>query len=380
MLRLTLFTLALSSTILLGQSGNSTISGTVKDASDAVVPEARIQIVNVETGVKSETTSNSSGLYRVSSLVPGSYKIETDAQGFDHLSRGPIVLQVSQTLSIDLVVQIGAQSAAVNIVDTAPVTETQSSNIGQAVNRQMLAGLPLPNRAASSLASLAPGVVMIDSGSGTAENYPVFSVAGGRARNQNFTLDGGNVSNAVGLTRPQQLTSLPVDAMQEFRVISNNYSAEFGHSTGGIVTMATRSGTNQFHGSLFESLQNDVFNARNFFSANRAPVRLNQYGGTFGGPIRKDKTHFFVTWEQTRQLTSFDTTSTVPTLLNRQGDFSDLRNTAGKPIAIYDPGTGSTAATRRPFAGNIIPASRFDTVALAAMAYFPLPNRAGTST
>src|ERR1700675_1367359 len=182
-------------------------------------------------------------------------------------------------------------------------------------------GLPLPNRAASSLVSLAPGVIMIDPGTGTAENYPVFSVAGGRARNQNFILDGGNVSNAVGLTRPQQLPSLPVDAMQEFRVITNNYAAEYGHSTGGIVSMSTRAGTNQYHGSLFESLQNDVFNARNFFAPAKAPVRLNQYGGSLGGPIRKDKTHFFVTWEQTRQLISFDTTSTVPTLIERQGDF-----------------------------------------------------------
>src|SRR5882724_9833690 len=142
MLRLTLFTLALSSTVLLAQSGNSTISGTVKDASDAVVPEARIQIVNVETGVRSETTSNASGLYRISSLVPGSYKIEADATGFDHLTRGPIVVQVSQTLALDLIVQVGQQSASVNVTDSAPVTESQSSSMGQAVNRQMLAGLP----------------------------------------------------------------------------------------------------------------------------------------------------------------------------------------------------------------------------------------------
>src|SRR5262245_64993872 len=132
---------------------------------------------------------------------------------------------------------------------------------------------------------------MIDNGTGTAENYPVFSVAGGPARNQNFVLDGGNASNAVGLTRPQQLTSLPVDAMQEFKVIANNYSAEFGHSTGGVVTMSTRSGTNQFHGSLFESLRNDALDARNFFAASKAPIRLNQFGGALGGPIQKDRTH-----------------------------------------------------------------------------------------
>src|SRR5258708_16351049 len=118
---------------------------------------------------------------------------------------------------------------------------------------------------------------MLDTGAGTAENYPVFSVAGGRARNQNFTLDGGNVSNAVGLTRPQQLTTLPVDAMQEFRVIANTSSAEYGHSTGGIVTMSTRAGTNQYHGTLFESLQTTAFNARNFFPPTRSPIRFIQY-------------------------------------------------------------------------------------------------------
>src|SRR5258708_8070001 len=225
----------------------------------------------------------------------------------------------------------------------------------------MLNGLPLPNRAASRLAALAPGVIMIDPGAGTAENYPVFSVAGGRARNQNFILDGGNVSNAVGLTRPQQLTSLPVDAMQEFRVITNNYSAEYGHSTGGIVSMSTRAGTNQYHGSLFESLQNTALNARNFFAANRAPVRLNQFGGTFGGPIRKDKTFFFVTWEQTRQLTSNTIKATVPTLQELTRDFSDLHNSSGKLIQIFDPSSGS-GTTRQPFLTNRIPTNRQNAV------------------
>jgi hypothetical protein len=368
-----------SAPLALAQSGDSTISGSVKDASEAAVASVRVKITNRDTGVQMDTVTNSAGLYRAGALVPGSYRIEADAVGFAHLTRGPLTLQVSQTLAIDLILQVSEQASTVDVVESAPVTESQSSNIAQAVDRQMLAGLPLPNRAASSLAALAPGVVMIDPGTGTAENYPVFSVAGGRARNQNFTLDGGNVSNAVGLTRPQQLTSLPVDAMQEFRVIANNYSAEFGHSTGGVITMSTRSGTGQFHGSAFESLQNNVFNARNFFAATRPPIRLNQYGASLGGPIRREKTFFFVTWERTGQLTSDTTISTVPTALNRGGDFSDLRSSAGKPVLIYDPAT-TAGGSRQAFPGNQIPLARFDPVALAALSYSPLANRAPSLT
>src|SRR4051794_3184922 len=281
------------------QSGSGTLTGTVKDATGAPVPAARIRIVNTASGVSVETISNAEGLYRASSLVPAAYRLEVDLPGFDRLVRTNVVVEVGQVVSLDLTLAVGAQTETMTVTEAAPLTDSQSSNIAQTVNRQMLAGLPLPNRAASSLAALAPGVVMIDSGAGTAENYPVFSVAGGRARNQTFILDGGNVSNAVGLTRPQQLTSLPVDAMQEFRVIANNYSAEYGHSTGGIVTMSTRAGGNEYHGTVFESLRNDVFDARNFFAGTKPPIRLNQFGGALGGRIVKDKTHFFATWEQT---------------------------------------------------------------------------------
>jgi hypothetical protein len=378
-MRAVLFLLA-TATLAAGQVGTSVVTGRITDPTGSSIPTARVKVVNEQSGSEQSTLTNDSGTFRVGSLAPGSYRLEVEADGFQKLIRGPVTVEVAQVLALDLELLLGRANETVSVTEAAPLVESQTSNLGQVVSRQMLAGLPLPNRAASSLAALAPGVVMIDTGAGTAENYPVFSIAGGRARNQNFTLDGGNVSNAVGLTRPQQLTSLPVDAMQEFKVVANNYSAEFGHSTGGIVSMSTRSGTNQYSGSLFESLQNNALNARNFFSAIRSPVRLNQYGGTLGGPIRKDKTHFFLTWEQTRQLTSSDTTSTVPTLLERQGNFSDLRSASAKLIPIYDPLTGSTAATRQPFPGNSIPADRFDLVAIAAMGYFPVPNRTGSST
>jgi len=372
-------TVAAVSGLVLAQTGTSSITGSVTDLTGAALPGVEITLANQETGARFQTLTNETGAYRVASLPPGIYRIEAELAGFDRLSRGPITLQVSQTVAIDLMLQVGQIGTTVDVTESAPLIESQSSDIGQAVTRQMLAALPLPNRAASSLAALAPGVVMIDTGTGTAENYPVFSVAGGRARNQTFVLDGGNATNAVGLTRPQQLTSLPVDAMQEFKVIANNYSAEFGHSTGGVVTMSTRSGTNEFHGSIFESLRNDALDARNFFAAKKSPIRLNQFGGALGGPIRKDRTHFFATWEQTRQKTGDTVTSTVPTLANRAGDFSDLRDGAGQRVIIYDPAT-TVGRDRNAFPGNRIPLDRIDPVARAILNYYPLPNRQGTAT
>lgn len=236
------------------------------------------------------------------------------------------------------------------VQEAGPLTETQSQSVGQLINRRMVAGLPMPNRAASSLVALAPGVVMIDPGQG-AENYPVFSVAGGRGRNQHFSLDGGNATNASGLTRPQQMTSLPMDAMQEFRVVSNNYSAEYGHSAGGVITLTTRSGTNDLHGSVFEFVRNSILDARNFFARERPPLRLNQYGFALGGPIQRDRTHFFASWERTGQTSSVTPLQTVPSEALRAGDFSGLRNANGGPVLIYDPAT-TVDRSRLPFAGH----------------------------
>lgn len=356
------------------QSGTGTLLGIVKDPSGTPMPGVQVRVVNEQTGVAVDTVTNVEGAYRAASLVSGTYRLELTLDGFEPVTRRAIELQVGQTVAVDVTLGLQKRTEAVDVVAGAPLLESQTSTVAQTVTREMLAALPLPNRAASSLAAIAPGVIMIDTGAGTAENYPVFSVSGGRVRNQHFILDGGNASNAVGLTRPQQLTTLPVDAMQEFRVITNNYSAEYGHSTGGVVTMSTRSGTNRYAGSVFESLQNDALNAKNYFAAAKSPLRLNQFGGTLGGPVRRNRTFFFSSWERTRQLTSDTVLSTVPTLLNRQGDFSDLRSSTGAPVAIYDP------LTRQPFEGNVIPADRFDAVGLTALSHYPRPNRAGTAT
>jgi hypothetical protein len=367
--------LLFTSPALYAQSGGSTIAGAITDSTGGQLPGVAVKVTNEDTGISLETVSNGEGIYRFPALVPGKYRIEATLDGFNSAIRQAVTLQVSQTLAVDIMLTVAGQAETVNVTAEAPrLIESQSSNIAQIVTREMIQALPLPNRAASSLVTLAPGVIMIDSGAGTAENYPLFSVSGGRARNQYFSLDGGNASNVVALNRPSQILSLPVDAMQEFKVISNNYAAEYGHSTGGIVTMSTRSGTNTLRGSAFESLRNDALDARNYFATEKPDVSLHQFGGTLGGPIQRNRTFFFGTWERTRQLVSDPILSTVPTLANRQGDFSDLRNAAGQPILIYDP------VTHQPLEGNVIPRERLDPVALAALQYFPMPNRQGTST
>jgi hypothetical protein len=354
---------------LLGQAGSGSITGVVRDASEAPVPQSAIKIVNSESGVVTNVVTNETGAYRVNSILPGTYRVEASAPGFDTVVRKDIALSTGQTLAVDLVLQVGQQNQTVNVESSGSLTETQSSSMAQVVGHKYIDNLPLPNRSANSLVSLSPGVVMLDPGQG-AENYPIFSVAGGRVRNQMFTLDGGSIGNAVGLTRPSQLASLPLDALEEFRIITNNYGAEYGHSTGGIIALSTRSGTNQYHGSVFEYLRNNALDARNYFAKTTPPLRLNQFGAAFGGPIRKDKTHFFASWEQTRQASSDALISTVPTLAQRQGDFSANSN------RLYDPFSLSNGV-KQPFEGNRIPVSRIDPVAKAASAFWPLPNRNG---
>ncbi len=354
---------------LLGQVGSGSITGVVRDASQSPVPQSAIKLVNSESGVVTNVVTNETGAYRVNSILPGIYRVEASASGFDTSVRRDIALSTGQTLAVDLALQVGQQNQTMNVESGGDLTETQSSSLAQVVGHKYIDNLPLPNRSANSLVSLSPGVVMLDPGQG-AENYPSFSVAGGRARNQMFTLDGGAIGNAVGLTRPSQVASLPLDALEEFRIISNSYAAEYGHSTGGIVSLTTRSGTNEYHGSLFEYLRNNALDARNFFAKTRPPLRLNQFGGAFGGPIRKDKTHFFASWEQTRQASSDAIVSTVPALAQREGDFRAISS------RIYDPFSLANGV-KQPFADNRIPASRIDPVARAASAFWPIPNRNG---
>jgi Carboxypeptidase regulatory-like domain len=358
-----------------GQTTASTLTGVVRDASGAVIPGARLQVVNEGTGVVIPAVSNDAGLYHVIGLSPASYRIEAEAKGFQRLVRPGVTVQISESVQVDLTLQLGNVQETVSVAATTPLLQTQSAGIDQLVEREMINGMPMPNRTSTALLSLIPGATI----QGVTGEIPVFTVGGGRMRNQQFTLDGGNHTNTVGLAVNQSQVPLPMDAMQEFRVLSNNYSAEYGQTQSGVVTLATRSGTNQFHGSVFEYARNEAFDARNFFAASRAKFRQNQWGGSVGGPIRKDRTHFFVSYERTQQVTGATSIQTLPTLLQRQGDFSQTFSATGALLRIYDPGT-TAGNVRQPFPNNMIPVDRFDAVAKAMLPYWPQPNRPATIT
>ncbi len=364
--------------VLTAQSGSGILTGSVRDTSGAVVAKARVLVVNEDSGVSLPTASNESGLYRLAALGPGTYRIEIAAQGFQRLVRRSIPLQVGQTLQVDLTLTLGEVQTTIDVTATAPLLDAQSASTGQLIEREMIEGMPLPNRAATALVILTPATVVQSQGGG-GENLPIFSVGGGRMRNQQFNLDGGNVTNVVGLAVPQQQTSLPMEAMQEFRILSNNYTAELGHSAGGVITLSTRAGTNRFRGSVFEYARNEAFDARNFFAASRPKFRQNQFGAAIGGPIRKDKTHFFASWERTLQVTGGNTQQTLSTPAQRLGDFGGTFDAAGRVIPIFDPAT-TTNRVRTPFPGNTIPATRIDPVSKNILGFWPNPNQPGTIT
>lgn len=357
------------------QTTPSTLTGLVKDATGAVIPGASVHVIGEDSGVAIVAVANSAGLYRTPGLVPGAYRLEVEAQGFQRMLRPGLTVQVGQTLQVDLTLQLGSVQESISVTAATPVLETQSSSVTQLVEKQMVQGMPMPNRTSTALLALIPGAAI----QGVTGDIPIFSVSGGRMRNQQFSLDGGNHTNTVGLAVNQSQVPLPMDAMQEFRVIANSYSAEYGQSQSGVVALATRSGTNTYHGGLFEYVRNEAFDARNYFAATRPKFRQHQFGGLIGGPIRKDRTHFFVTYERTQQVTGSTAVQTVPTALQRQGNFSQTLDARGQVIRVFDPAT-TQGNVRQPFAGNLIPQARLDPVARNISAFWPDPSQPGAIT
>lgn len=349
---------------LFGQGNTSSILGTVADASGAVVPGVRVKIVNIRTGVASETTTDSLGNYLFNFLPPGEFSIEAELRGFKKFTRERVSLEMYRQLRVDIVLEPGEVTESVNVSAETPLLETENGTLAATMSNRQVTSLPTMGRNPQDFRLLVPGVVIREGNAVT---------QGGLVRKDPYYIDGAHSSNHVWSGNPVNPNP---DVIQEFKVVTNSFSAEFGETSGAVMQSTTKSGTNEIHGTLFEFLQNDKLNAGNYYTHTRPVVRRNQYGGTIGGPIRRNKTFYFGDLQVTTQRgTSAFNNLTVPTPAFREGDFSSLRNAAGVPITIFDPATTAGPNNQRqPFPNNRIPAARISPAARNVQALYPLPQ------
>jgi len=369
------------------QTATGTINGSVTDSTGAVIPGAKITIENLNTGVKQTTSTNAQGGFLQPYLIPGQYRVTVEQAGFDKHVTSDIRLSVQQTLSLEITMKVGEVSTAVEVSANQAQLTTTTSTVSTVITNKAMLDLPLNGRNPFALATLVPGVFP---GGGSTP-----WISGGRNASSEITIDGTSVIVPENNVSIQDTGYQPiVDTVQEFAVISNALAAEFGRTGGGVITVATRSGTNKLHGSLFEFLRNSKLEA-NSWANNRNGAKLgafqrNQFGGTVGGPVYlpklydgRNKTFFFFAEQSSRTRSAASTTQTVPFESWKQGDFSEFRTGAGAPIIIYDPNTAAQGAGgvffRTPFAGNRVPTNRMDPVALNMVKYWPTANAVSTN-
>jgi len=358
------------------QVTTATLTGIVTDPSQGRIPGAAVELVSQDTGVSWKASANAEGEYTLPLLPPGTYRLAVEAPGFRRYSRVGIVLEMGRVFRLDVTLPLGAVAETVEVTGSAPLLESESATVGQFIENKTIIDMPLNARRVGELLGLMGHAVFI-----TGDVIrPRVSVAGGRGDQQQWMIDGVNSSN-IALEVPQALFNPPVEAVQEIRIQQNNYSAEFGNSSSGVVTISTKSGTNQWHGGLYEFLRNDKLDARGFFAATKAPLRWNVFGASAGGPVLKNRLFVFSSNEWQKQRVGLTRVQTVPTQEQRRGDFSQTLTAAGALIRIYDPATtradpASPARTLRdPFPGNLLPASRLDAAAARIVPLYPGPNR-----
>lgn len=383
-----------------GQRDTAALVGTVLDSSGASIPGADVTAVNVDTNFAYHASSDAAGGWTISPVRIGSYRVTVAATGFKTAAVGPMTLDVQQRQRVDVTLQPGEVRETVQVTEAAPLLETDTSERGQVVNSRMMSGLPLNGRNAVQLAQLTAGVTVSEPGARD-ENGFGFSANGARSLQNNFLLDGiDNNSNLPDLLNEANYVVMPsVDALQEFKVQTDAYNAEFGRANGAVVNATIKSGTNDVHGVVYEFLRNDKLDARNFFDAQRPPYKQNQFGGTLGGPIIRDKLFIFGDYEGLRVRQGQTLTAQVPTLEQRSGDFSSYLNLS-QPTGVLDCNghmtyageifdttqaqaskTSPTGFCGMPFGYdqngnpvNIIPASKQDPLGVKLMNLFPLPN------
>ena len=391
---------ALTPATVWGQNVYGTIAGTVTDSTGAVISNTLVTLTNIDKNEKRNITSDVSGNYTFVNILPARYRIEAEKSGFKKFVREPIIVEIESGLKVDIVLEVGAQTETIEVTGAPPLLQTETSSLGQVVEQRAVTELPLNGRNPLALVQLVPGVVpqgQPSAGNSSTSN-PVganpfalgdFQVGGGMAGQSQILIDGVPTNGAY----LNVVTVIPTqDAIQEFKVQTNNLGPEYGRFAGGVINLSTKSGTNRFHGSAYEFLRNKVLDANDYFANNATPIiprsafTQNQFGVNVGGPVVKDKLFFFFSYEGFR-LRKGNTFSTfVPTDAERNGDFSGLGSSGTSSVlTIYDPTTsgvggnpacdGATAVCRTAFLGNVIPAARIDPTAKALLAFFPEPNQ-----
>src|SRR5665213_3357359 len=378
---LLLLFILLAGSIVSHAQNTSAIGGAVTDATGAVIAGAKVTVTETATGFTREVKTGSDGLYYVPTLRPTVYKVTVESTGFRTMTQDGITLQADQKASVNFKLELGVVTETIAVSASATQVDTVTGTIKQVIDTARILELPLNGRNAAALAYTVAGTVIAptsgaDQGSGkTFPEAVTISANGSRQNETSYLFDGGN--NMDSFSYINAPFPFP-DAVQEFGVQTSNYSAEYGMSAGGVVSVTTKSGTNQLHGDAFEFVRNRVFDARNYFAKATDPLKRNQYGFTLGGPVvlphlyhGRDKTFFFFGYQGTQQRDATGGLSAfVPTTANLQGNFSNVltvnpNNPLGKATVIKDPLTG------KPFPGNIIPQSRLDLAALGVAKFLP---------
>lgn len=405
--------------ILSGQAFTGSISGVVTDPTGAATAEVAITVTDVNRNVEFRGSTNQQGFYSISLLPPGTYRVRAEKEGFRQYVLDTLPISAQQKANVDIAMQVGNVSESVEVTAEAQLMQTTSSELGTVTSNQQIANLPLNGRNVQSLVLLTPGVTGMSSNGGPTETYESqgrFVVNGGRDSSSAIQLDGVSVDMPSYIAGMNFYSAVPSsEGIQEFRIQTNAFTAEYGRTGGGVVTMVTKSGTNQVHGSVYEFLRNSALDSNSFFNnARNIPLgsfKRNEFGGTLGGPVvipkifnGKDRSFFFVEYQGRRQSSGRTNVATVPTALERIGDFSQTCNAAGQVVQIFNPfstrpdpanpgkylrdpfmcdGAGNPLAAGAngiQLAGtpcNKIPQNLLSQVALNAQNYYPEANRTG---
>ena len=376
--------LSLGGGVAVAQVDQGTLAGFISDSSGAVIPNASITLTSIDTGLVLHGTTNASGEFVFSPIKIGNYRLSATAAGMQTVTQENLHIDLQQRLSVNLQLQPGAVNENVTVTDAPPLLQTEQASVGQVVSTVAINNTPLNGRNFIYIAQLTAGVTPTPTsrGGGTGD----FNANGQRSQQNNFLLDGvdNNINVVDFLNGASYVVRPPPDALAEFRVDTGDYSAEFGHSAGAVLNASLKAGTNDIHGSLWEYFRNNILDARDFSATTIPKYRQNQFGATLGLPIIKNKFFFFGDVEADRIIFAETAVTTVPTALMRQGNFSELLNSAltqsGTLVQLYEPNSsGKVKLTCGALQNSFCPA-QLDPIALKLVNAFPSPNTNGANT